>query len=67
MLLFISETNEGFGLAAIVAYLFGFPKKQVITISIETGIQNIGIPFLIIITNFPSPEADYALCNLNKI
>ncbi len=28
--------------------------------AIETGIQNVGVAFLIIFTNLPSPEADYA-------
>ncbi len=38
--------------------------KQIFTISIETGLQNVGIAFLIIMLNFPSPEADYALLPL---
>jgi hypothetical protein len=29
-------------------------------VAIETGIQNVGVAFLIIFTNLPSPEADYA-------
>lgn len=28
--------------------------------AIETGIQNVGVAFLIVYTNLPSPEADYA-------
>jgi hypothetical protein len=33
---------------------------QIKTVSIETGIQNVGIGFIVIISNFPSPEADFA-------
>ena len=36
------------------------PKNQCKTVAIETGIQNIGVAFLIIFTNLPSPEADFA-------
>ncbi len=35
-----------------------------LTISLETGFQNVYVPFLIIMLNFPSPEADYALLPL---
>lgn len=36
------------------------PKKQIKTVALETGIQNVGVAFLIIYTNLPSPKADYA-------
>ena len=38
--------------------------KQVYTIAIETGLQNVGIAFLVISLNFPSPESDYAFLPL---
>lgn len=41
-----------------------FFLKQIYTISIETGLQNVGIAFMIIMINFPSPESDYALLPL---
>ncbi len=47
----------GFLISGVVAYLFKFSKKQIITITVETGIQNAAIPFLVILTNFPSPDA----------
>jgi hypothetical protein len=34
--------------------------NQCKTVAIETGIQNVGVAFLIIFTNLPSPEADFA-------
>lgn len=43
-----------------VAFLFRVPFHQVKTIALETGIQNTGLAFLIIFTNFPSPESDLA-------
>lgn len=36
------------------------PINQCKTVAIETGIQNVGVAFLILFTNLPSPEADYA-------
>ena len=50
----------GFLISGLVACLFKFTPKQVITITVETGIQNATIPFLVILTNFPSPDSDYA-------
>ena len=51
----------GFIISAVISYLLKFPKKQIVTISIETGIQNVAIPFLVILTSFPSPDSDYAI------
>jgi predicted Na+-dependent transporter len=36
-----------------MAWLAKRPLNQVKTISIETGIQNVGVAFLIVLTNFP--------------
>lgn len=54
----------GYFISFVIATLFGLPWKQVKTVGIETGIQNVGIAFLIILTNFPSPEAEYAFLPL---
>ena len=56
----------GFFIAGGIAALFRFSRKQVVTISVETGIQNVSIPFLIILSSFPSPDADYAIRKLTK-
>jgi predicted Na+-dependent transporter len=47
----------GFIIGGSAALLFRLPFKQAITVALETGIQNIGIAFLIIYYNFPSPES----------
>jgi predicted Na+-dependent transporter len=54
----------GYILGGTVAWLFGLPFKQIKTVSIETGIQNVGIGFIVVISNFPSPEADLAVLPL---
>ena len=41
--------------------------NQAKTISIETGIQNVGVAFMVILTNFPSPEADYGVLPLMAV
>lgn len=43
-----------------MAWILGLPFTQIKTVAIETGIQNIGVAFLIIFTNLPSPDADFA-------
>jgi predicted Na+-dependent transporter len=47
----------GFLISALISVLLKFSRKQIVTISIETGIQNVAIPFLVILTSFPSPDA----------
>ena len=54
----------GFLASGLIAYILKLSKPQIYTIAIETGIQNVGIAFLIIIYNFPSPESDYAILPL---
>lgn len=56
--------GTGFVLSSLIAFVCCLPKKQIITVSIETSIQNFFIPSLIIFTNFPSPESDYAMVPL---
>lgn len=42
------------------AFIMRLPFNQIKTVALETGIQNVGVAFLIIYTNLPSPDADYA-------
>ena len=58
---------SGFVSGAFFAWLFNRPNKQIYTISIETGLQNVGIAYMIVMLNFPSPESDYALLPLVAI
>jgi predicted Na+-dependent transporter len=58
---------SGFALGAFLAWLAKRPLKQIYTISIETGLQNVGIAYMIVMLNFPSPESDYALLPLVAI
>ncbi len=51
----------------LAAYICRRPMKQVFTIGIETGFQNYGVAFLIILFNFPSPESEYAFLPLVSI
>lgn len=55
---------SGFLFGALLAWIFKREKKQIYTISIETGMQNVGIAFMIILFNFSSPESDYAMLPL---
>ena len=58
---------SGFLISSFIAWLAKLPKNQILTIAIETGIQNVGIAFLIIFSNFPSPESDYAILPLISV
>ncbi|CAF0933362.1 unnamed protein product [Brachionus calyciflorus] len=55
---------SGFAFGAFFAWITRRPIKQIYTISIETGLQNVSIAFLIIMLNFESPDSDYALLPL---
>ena len=57
----------GFSLGGIFAHFTKLNRHQVLTVSLETGFQNIGVALLIIIHNFPSPEIDYAMVPLFSI
>nr|CUU99276.1 hypothetical transcript [Hymenolepis microstoma] len=48
----------GFVLAGLLAYICRRPRAEVLTISIETGIQSSGIAILILICTMPQPEGD---------
>ena len=53
----------GFGLAK----LLGQDNKRAITISIETGIQNVGIPIIILMQHFQQPDGDMAATVVNAV
>ncbi|XP_013401051.1 sodium/bile acid cotransporter [Lingula anatina] len=50
----------GFLFGFVIAKIFRQPRKRAITISLETGIQNIGIPILILQFSLAQPEGDLA-------
>ncbi|XP_042216169.1 ileal sodium/bile acid cotransporter-like [Homarus americanus] len=52
--------NCGFGMGAIFSKIMCLPRKQVIAISIETGMQNIAVAFVLLKLSFPSPYSDMA-------
>jgi predicted Na+-dependent transporter len=51
---------SGYAIGIALALLLRLPWNQCKTVGIETGLQNVGVAFLIIFTNLRSPEADYA-------
>ncbi|GAA57409.1 ileal sodium/bile acid cotransporter [Clonorchis sinensis] len=48
----------GFALAALVAFILHQPRPIIITIALETGIQNIGAAVLVLLYSMPQPEGD---------
>ncbi|VDN43787.1 unnamed protein product, partial [Dibothriocephalus latus] len=48
----------GFLLAGLITFLLRRSRAEVLTIAIETGIQNIGIAILVLIYSMPQPEGD---------
>ncbi|VDL92386.1 unnamed protein product [Schistocephalus solidus] len=48
----------GFLTAGLVAFLFQRSRAEILTIAIETGIQNVGIAILVLIYSMPQPEGD---------
>ncbi|KAL5103853.1 Solute carrier family 10 member 6 [Taenia crassiceps] len=48
----------GFLLAALFAFLCRRSRAEILTISIETGIQNNGIAILVLLYSMPQPEGD---------
>lgn len=56
----------GFIIGGSTALIFRLPLRQALTIALETGIQNVGIAFLIIYYNFPSPESEFLFFNFSK-
>ncbi|CAF0882813.1 unnamed protein product [Adineta steineri] len=50
----------GFGLGGFLAWVFKQDEKRIITIGIETGIQNVGIAFMILLYSLPAPDNSQA-------
>ena len=57
----------GYFIGGFFAFILRLPFKQIKTIAIETGIQNVGVAFLIVITNFPQPEVELAILPLMAV
>ena len=51
----------GFILSGLSAFLCRQPFKRILTIAIETGIQNTGIPIILMKFTLPQPEGDMAI------
>ncbi|KAK2147845.1 hypothetical protein LSH36_532g06048 [Paralvinella palmiformis] len=51
----------GFLLGGLVAFICRQPRSRVITIAIETGLQNTGIPILLLRFSLPQPSADLSI------
>ncbi|ESO95075.1 hypothetical protein LOTGIDRAFT_93838, partial [Lottia gigantea] len=50
----------GYLVGGVVALIFRQPWPRVKTIAIETGIQNVGVAFLMLLTSLPPPDGDLA-------
>ncbi|KAL7055453.1 hypothetical protein AAHC03_022905 [Spirometra sp. Aus1] len=48
----------GFLVAGLIAFLLRRPRTEILTVAIETGIQNIGIAVLVLLYSMPQPEGD---------
>ncbi|BHF82931.1 hypothetical protein SprV_0802607100 [Sparganum proliferum] len=48
----------GFLAAGLIAFLLRRSRAEILTIAIETGIQNVGIAILVLIYSMPQPEGD---------
>ncbi|XP_074645679.1 ileal sodium/bile acid cotransporter-like [Tubulanus polymorphus] len=51
----------GFALGALIPLVLRRPKNRILTIAIETGIQNTGVPILLITFSMSSPQGDMAI------
>jgi len=51
----------GFTLSAVVAFILRQPPPRVLTIAIETGIQNTGVPIVLMKFSLDQPEADLSI------
>ena len=50
-----------FLITGFIGYIFELEQKNLFTISLSGGLKNISVAFLIINTNFSSPESDYGV------
>lgn len=53
--------NCGFILGGVAGLVFRQPWKRVKTIAIETGLQNTGIPIVLLQVSLPKPDSDFAI------
>ena len=51
----------GFLLSGFVAFVLRQPPPRILTIAIETGIQNTGLPIVLMKFSLPQPEADLSI------
>jgi len=51
----------GFLLSGVVAFILRQPRPRILTIAIETGIQNTGLPIILMKFSLPQPEADLSI------
>ncbi|XP_063416609.1 ileal sodium/bile acid cotransporter-like [Mytilus trossulus] len=51
----------GFAFGALVAFIARQSKKNILTIAIETGIQNTGIAIVLLKVSLPSPDSDISI------
>jgi len=51
----------GFLLSGVVAFILRQPPPRILTIAIETGIQNTGLPIVLMKFSLPQPEADLSV------
>lgn len=57
----MSVAWSGYFFGATFATLSGLKTDQIVTISIETALQNPGIAFVVLYTSLPEPESDLAI------
>jgi len=51
----------GFLLSGVVAFILRQPPPRILTIAIETAIQNTGLPIILMKFSLPQPDADLAV------
>ena len=51
----------GFSLSGLVAFILRQPPPRILTIAIETGIQNTGLPIILMKFSLPQPDADLSI------
>lgn len=52
---------SGFLAGALVSIAFHFPYSDIVTVAIETGIQNVGIAFVLLSYSLAKPVSDMAV------
>ena len=57
----MSVAWSGYFFGAIFATLVGLKTEQIVTVSIETALQNPAIAFVVLFASLPEPEADLSI------